>query len=134
MSLQKIDTALASAYIAGAFGLPVQWPNESFTSSGTAWSRYSFVPATPGNDTLSRIGRDRYTGFIQIDLNYQPDEGRNSASSKAEEVRAYFSLNRNHSHKGQSVTVEKIGISQGRLVDGWFRISVSVYWRANIQR
>lgn len=138
--MSDIDKALIAAYTAGAFSLPTEYENYNDPDNplpptdNTAWARLWHVPARTTAATLGSAGKDEHTGFLQIDLNYPRGTGDGAAKAKAEAILAYFKIGASFTHNSQAVLVSSNGRSQGRNVDGWYRISLTIYYRARVTR
>lgn len=135
MSLEKIESALIGSYLGAGLNLPTQYENRDFTKPNAApWAAVYFVPGRPAASSLGDDGLDEYDGFLQIDLNYVRNEGRSQSRTHYDILRESFKAGAAHSHGGQLVTSIACEMSQGREVDGWYRVSVSCYFRAYISR
>lgn len=136
-SILKIRAALTQAFI----GLDLfdddamQWENQKFTPpTDKAWGSFYFLPSQPGVATLGPDGADNQEGLVQIDLNHAPDSGSAIAEAQVESLRNLFTAGARFVYEGQTVTVKSCGRSQGRIVNNFFRVSVSVYFYAHINR
>ena len=142
MSLQKIETALRTAYRAGGFFADenTAFENQAFEPTpGTPWAQLFLVPSQPSAASLGDSGLDEHTGFLQIDLNYPINEGTGAINIKADEIRAHFKagarfVDDEFSQDPQSVLIRSCGRSNGRNVNGWYRVSITVFWSAWTQR
>ena len=135
MSLQKIEAALIGSYLGAGLNLPTQYENRDFTKpNGSPWAAVYFVPADPVVSSLGDDGLDEYDGFLQIDLNYVRNEGRGQSRIHYDILREHFKPGSSHSYAGQLVTSTSCAMTQGREVDGWYRVSVSCFFRAYVSR
>jgi hypothetical protein len=113
----------------------IAWENKVFDPAGKAiWARVSHVPNTPTVATLGRGGRDRGTGFVQIDLNVPEGGGDGVFRAWEDYARAFFVAGETFTRNGQTVRVISCGVSQGRNVDNWFRKSITVVYRSDFTR
>ena len=137
MSLSNCEAALIQAYKAGAFftDANTQFENLAFTPpSATPWAAFYFVPAQPVVATLGAGGSDMLDGFVQIDLNYPANKGTKEVRDKAEALRSVFTAGARFSYSGQEVVIVSCGRSQGRIINGFYRVSVTIVFYAHINR
>jgi hypothetical protein len=135
VSLLQVHGALVAAASAALAGVEVEYENAQFVKpTATKWARIHFLPNAPSVETLGNEGQDLVDGIMQIDLNYPQNTGDGQARQDFEEVRAAFPAGVSYSTGGQVVTIKNCGRSQGRLVDQWYRVSITVYWYALIPR
>ena len=133
----NIRSALAKAFVDGAFFTSdkIAWENVAFTPpSATAWAKFTYVPSEPSAATLGTNGHDEVTGFVQIDLNFPDGLGDKPASDKYEAIRSLFKIGSRFTYGGYTVSVQSCGRSQGRNVDGYYRVAVTVFFNSRIQR
>lgn len=128
MSFNSIPSALIARYRSGAFFTDAltAYPNATFTkpAPSVAWASVFVIPATTA--PLSIRDSDEMAGVFQIDLNYQINSGAGGAQAKADAIRAHFK-------RGTVLSGVELGaVSVANLgpVDGWYRVSVSVFYRA----
>jgi hypothetical protein len=127
-----IPAALTSAFRAGAFFTDAltALPNKSFSKplATVAWCAVFNLPSAP--DTSGINSHDEYPGVFQIDLNYPLNMGAGAAQAKADAIRAVFK-------RGAvlgGVEIVSTSTAQGVPVDGWYRVPVSVTYRAFVGR
>lgn len=109
--------------------------NVSFTppSSGL-WYSVFYVPNVPAVSTLGDDGEDEVTGFLQIDINAPLGTGEKATNDKVDALRNVFTAGARAIYQGQEVVVVSCGRSSGRTIDSCFRVSVTIQFRANMQR
>jgi hypothetical protein len=113
----------------------IAWENQVFDPAGkSVWASVFFVPNAPFVVSLGQQGRDRGTGFLQIDLNIPQGSGEGPLRTWEDAARAYFITGRVFSQSGQEVILTSCGMSQGRKVDNWFRKSLTVAFRTDFHR
>lgn len=141
MSLAKVRSAFVTELTTGNFLAPaadIQWPNKKFDAAGKAfWAAFWFFPDQPIVATLGKPGSggtDDQGGFVQLDLNYATDSGEAAALAKFADLSSRFTAGARFSYQGQVVTVRSCGCSQGRIVDGFYRVSVTIPFYARIPR
>tara|TARA_R110000782_G_scaffold7787_1_gene25843 strand:+ start:30 stop:428 length:399 start_codon:yes stop_codon:yes gene_type:complete len=128
MSAKIISAALLGHYRAGAFFTDAltSFENATFVkpASSIAWARVISLPSL--TLALSLSESDEMSGVYQIDVNYPLNSGAGAALTKADTIRAWFK-------RGTSIGGVEIGavtINQGAPIDGWYRVSISVFYRA----
>jgi hypothetical protein len=138
MSIQNVRTALVKAFNLGAFFSAdnVAWENLNFRPlQSTPWAQFNFVPnPLDGGSLGGNDGFDILTGFLQVDLNYPIGSGSGEAFEKAEAIRSAFKAGQSFVESSQYVTITNSGISPGRIFSGFYRVSVTINFSANIQR
>ncbi len=138
MSLAKINSALVQAFNVGAFfsEANTQFENVMFLppTNGTPWAALYFVPSQPTVATLGNGGTDRIDGFFQIDLNYSLNKGTSAANAKADAIRNAFTAGNRFTYSGQEVICSSCGRSQGRNVNGFYRVTITAFFYAYVIR
>ena len=120
---------------ANGFSGAIKWENTSFDpSKKEKWVSVFFVPNQPNVVTLGMGGSDRVTGFMQVDLNIAQGKGDGDMNSFLDAARAEFVAGKSYTLNAAVVTVINTGESQGRMVDNWFRKSITIAFRADIPR
>lgn len=133
MSLSKIRSALAQAFVDGAFNLPTVYENKPDyePQTNTAWCEFRFIPNEPEPRTLGDQGEDEFTGVVNVVLNYPLNSGIGETMEKADEIKAVFKPGQSFTHSGQSVIVTRCGLSRGGETEGGFYQSVfTISWKA----
>ncbi len=127
MSFNSIPSALIARYRSGAFFTDAltAYPNATFTkpAPSVSWASVFVIPATTA--PLSIRDSDEMAGVFQIDLNYPINSGAGGAQAKADAIRAHFK----RGTVTDGVIFEASSVSQGLVVDGYYRLSVSVQYR-----
>lgn len=136
MSVSNVRSALMQAFKDGDFFAKenTSFENLKFTPGANPWCKLTFVPAQPTVATLGAGGKDRLDGFLQIDLNYPLDTGEKALNDKFDALRNTFTAGARFTYSGQEVIVASCGRSQGRIIEGFFRVSVTVIFYAHINR
>jgi len=129
----KVDQALISGFIAGAFGLPIAHENLPYTPvAGTAYAEIIVFDA--GTAALSLNDSDEQIGIFQVILRYPLDAGAVPIKTTAEALFTYFKIASRHTYSGQSVEILGHDRGAGRAVDGWFQIVCRMRFRAFVDR
>lgn len=142
-AFSAISQALINQYRAsGAFtDLLTLYENEAFNTTtkpkpsiSTPWGAVFIVTNQPTPESAGAGGMDGNTGFMQIDLNYPINAGSGAIVSKADAVAQYFKAGTRLAYSGQQVQIQSCGRSQGRPVDGFYRVSMTINWTAYVPR
>lgn len=128
MSFNGIPAALISRYRSGAFfsDALTAYPNAAFAkpAPSVAWASVFNIPSA--SSPLSLSHSDEMAGVFQIDLNYPLNGGAGAAQSKADAIRAHFK-------RGISIENVELGTVSALPVgpvDGWYRVVISIAYRA----
>lgn len=137
MSTSNVYSALVSRFmeIGVLPAAKVQQENVKFLPpTGSSWASLWFLPNIKDVATLGPEGFDELTGVFQIDLNFPQDSGRKLSQDIADVVESNFTSGTKLAYSGQEVTVTACGRSQGRNVNGSFRVPITVGFRALVAR
>lgn len=136
MSLFKIEAALITAYQGAGLALPTEYENAEFErpDSFASFASVSFVPNQPSVSGLGSTGADEIDGFLQIDLYTERNSGTAEARNLTDTLRNTFQAGERFTYDGQDVLIRSCGRNQGRVIDGYFMISITIFWRAYINR
>lgn len=138
MSASKCRDALVSAFMAGDQFFAqenVSFENVAFTPRpAQPWAALFFVPSQPIVATLGAGGTNRLDGFFQVDLNFPLNTGTKQISDKATAIENTFTAGARFVNSSQVVIIASCGRSQGREVNGFFKVSVTAYFYAHIPR
>jgi hypothetical protein len=136
MSLTDIEPALIQAYQGADLGLPTGYENQEFKDKPgqDPWASFHYLPNNPDGGSLGDSGYDDVTGIIQIDINIPENAGRNNLNSYVELLRTRFKKGSIHSYNNQTVSIKSCGRGRGKVVDGFYRVPVTIYWSAQVQR
>jgi hypothetical protein len=137
MSLEKVQQALLTAYKTGfpSNTYATAYENVAFEApEGKNWYAFFFVPVVSRIATLGPLGMDEEQGFVQIDINVPRHQGERDLRSLHTKVRTCFPPASSLIYDGQSVSLLSVSRSGGREVDGYFRISSTVRWKAQVPR
>jgi hypothetical protein len=121
--------ALGASFPLALENAPFEKPEDN-----SPWAALFFLDNAPSPATLGDDGEDAHDGVMQIDLNYEKLKGEVAVDTKADTITGFFKAGRAVSYGGVTATVVSCGRSKGREVDGWWRVSMSVTWRARVPR
>ena len=137
MSETKINAALVSAAQAALVPITasIAFEGKAFTppSSGK-WASVFRLPA--GNDVASmgEGGQDEATGVFQIDISVPENTGTSVLLTDIDALKDAFVGGRYLEYQSHHTLIRKADPSPIRRVDGWLRISLSVYYTSRQQR
>lgn len=137
MSITNIRSALVQAFVASNLFDPVavQYENILFQApDNLPWAAVYFVPVPPVVATLGEGGSDEQRGFLQIDLNFTQNSGEKEINAAFEVLRSLFTAGRRFSYSGQEVIILSCGRANGKIINGFFRIPVTVQFYAHVPR
>jgi hypothetical protein len=135
--ISNVKSALVKGFVDGAFFAndKVAWENKSFVPPAQGpWASVFFVPNTPRVITLGPGGRDEVNGFLQIDLNYPPGSGDQEAQAKATAIEEAYKAGSRLAFSGVEVIIQSAGRSSGRIVNSFWRVSVTVFFYSHYNR
>lgn len=132
----EIEKALVASV--RTLGLPalaaakIEEPNTSLEESakGSLWLKASIVRGETEPVTLGVNGEDNHNGFLQVDVNVPVNSGVGIVSNIAGSIKELYPAGR----KIGSVVVSRSSVSSGRIVGGWYRLSVTIYFYSRIAR
>jgi hypothetical protein len=132
MSSVKIDQALLSAFIDGAFSMPIAHENLAFTPGSDAYAEVLILQ----NDTTpwSLKHSNETDGILRIILRYPADTGAIAAKQKAEEIFNVFKIGSRHVYDGATVTITSNQRARGVQETGWYKLVLSMQYKAYLKR
>ena len=100
--------------------------------TGTPYQRASLLPAQPENPTLGDAYY-REVGVFQVSLYYPVNVGSSTAETRAEAVISHFKRATSMVEDGQSVQVIQTPTrTPAQVIDGWYVIFVSIFYRSEV--
>lgn len=118
-------------------GLPFAVENAPFDKPAeTPWASVWIVPSPGGVRavTCGDAGEDEHVGIVQVDLNYPMRRGTRDQRLMCDKLATFFVAGRRMISGLANVLVVSCDKSMGREVDGWWRVSMTVTWRARVAR
>lgn len=138
MSELDVERALRQSFadLAVADAAHTSLPNREFSPPADASTYYelSFVSAGRDPNTLGQNGEDRYTGFMQVNVNAKQNTGSSDTTAKAQALTAFYTAGKQFEYNGQVVTVRKSEMNPPMPSGVRWVQPVTVYWYADIQR
>jgi hypothetical protein len=132
MSSVKIDQALLQAFIDASFGLDIAHENLPFTPGSDAYAEVLILQ----NDTTpwSLKHSNETDGILRIILRYPADTGAIAAKQKAEEIFNVFKIGSRHVYDGATVTITSNQRARGVQETGWYKLVLSMQYKAYLKR
>lgn len=129
----RVDQALLAHFLAGNFGLPVAHENTDYTpSAGQAY----LEPLVLQND--STPGTLKHTndtdGIFRVIVRYPLGAGAVPAKQKAQDIAAHFPVGARLTYAGLALTVVASSRQPGVAESGWFKVVLTMPYRAAIER
>lgn len=135
------ENAIISTTEGDVEGLPtlpidsIAWENRKFdTQKKELWSSVFYRPNAPVARTIGPGGFDEINGFMQIDFNIGTDEGEAALISWKKKARLFFHGGRYFRNNGHSVIVTSSFFGNSRLVENYFRQSLTVAFKSHVKR
>lgn len=136
MSELDVHGALVQAVIDAGFGWPCKFEEDpSFNPQpGDDWVRVMLMPGATDVASNGVGGADEHQGFLQLDFNTAPNAGVGALIAKADAARVFFPAGKRFFKNSQCVLVTRCERTQIRAVDGWARVTVSIFYSAYMTR
>ena len=132
MNLYNVQRALTATFTAN-IGIDKVVENIDYTPTlGTPYAQLFFVPVDSPIRTVgpSTIGKIEHFGFIQITLKYPVGVGSKSIREKADSIMSNeFAIGTLHTYNSVTARIYKHEVGQGRNVDGWHTLDLTIYWQ-----
>lgn len=134
MSQTAISNALETRLNAIASPIATAWENVEFTPvGGVPYQKVDILFAEPENPTFG-ANFNRQRGFMQVQLRYPLNTGRQAALARAEAIKNWFPRGLSLSDSGVTAIVEKTPeISKGGVVEDRYVVNVRIRFFANLE-
>ncbi len=133
-----IERAITQSVLDCDTGLPFAIENAPFDKpdDGSPWMAMWIVPSQNGVRavTCGDAGEDEHVGILQLDLNYPVGKGTKALRLVADKIARFYVAGRRMISGLAGVEVISCSKSLGREVDGWWRVSMTINWRARLSR
>ena len=132
-----IEKALIAAYRAVDSITPCGYPNAPLADSDKPdglWVQLHNLRAASNPVTIGYTGEDDHPGFMQVDFNYPENRGTGAIYAKADILATAFPAGRSIENNGQYVHIWKTSLSHGRVVGGYYRVNLDIYYYARTTR
>ena len=135
--MQNVRAALVTAFQTVSLGVSstsVCYENETRPTADGPWAEFHFIPGPAKAVTLGVGGLDLCQGICQININDQLGNGEALGAAAYSALRDKFVVGTTLIFMGQSVTVTSCSRSGGHTLNGWYRISITIGWKAYLTR
>ena len=134
MSIKKINAALVTAYQSAYPSVPTAYEGVAFTPPNGKWAQVFNLLSAADPVTLGKGGEDEVSGVFQIDINVPEGSGTSTLLTDMDTLKSSFVAGKWLAYQGQNVLIRKADPSAIRRIDGWLRISLSVYYTSRQTR
>lgn len=139
MSTKNINAALVTAAVAAlgpSFANRTAFEGKDFKppAANGFWAAVNNLRGAIVVASLGVGGMDDHLGVYQIDVSYPENDGTSNLLTVADALRTYFVTGRRFVYSGQCVRVSRCDVSSIRRIDGWLRITASVYYSSYTTR
>jgi hypothetical protein len=128
MSYSDIQTAIEAQ--ARATFSDCTSPNTAFEIPTGSWCDVVFSPNEMGGFTLGTAGLNELTGLLELRCNYPVGEGDSNYLSDMDSLISAYKIGSRHQHNGMTAFVSGIMRNAGFIKNGFFQITVTVFWYA----
>lgn len=111
-------------------GTPIDWENVSFDQDNQVYLSQGIFPAEDIPVGMEQGGSDVLAGLYQIMINVPKNTGKNGHVSELEKIKARFPRSSVITCDGTRVVIHKVFSSNGIPDDNYFRVPVSIRYRA----
>lgn len=132
-----IEKALIAAYRTFDSTTPCGYPNAPLADEDKPdglWVQLHNIRASSSPVTIGASGEDDHPGFMQVDFNYPVNKGTGALYAKADALAAAFPAGRPLLSNGQYVHVTRTSLGPGRVVGGYYRVNLDIYYYARTSR
>ena len=112
----------------------VAWPSLAFTPATAAWIRVSYMPTKSSTETFGIGGENELLGILQFDVSIPTNGGDKEQDRILTALELRYIPGVSVTLNGQPVSFISCDRSNGRHVDGFWRVSLSVTFRARYSR
>lgn len=113
--------------------ISVAWSGKGFDPS--ALQKYvseSLLPSRPQNIAIGRGVSQRFTGVYQIDVYSCGENAKYDSDVIVESLESEFLIGYPKTYNGVSLEVENFYADPLGLDEGWYRVSISIFYRTDI--
>lgn len=128
------EQCLLARLLNAGLNVPIKTENAPFEKPTAMWLAAWYMPNVPQGVTAGDGGYDEVTGIFQVDVNVPLNSGTKDARLMADKIVNLFPSGHNLVYNNAWVRPRQVGRTQGREVDGWWRVSVTVVWYSRLQR
>lgn len=129
----KIDQALVNHFLAGDFGLPVA--HENLPYQPIAGEPYAETLVLQNDITPLDLNNTNETdGVFRVILRYPSDSGSIDVKRKADEIFSHFLIASSITYDSQEVTIVRHDRAAGYAEQGWYKIVLTIGYKAFLAR
>lgn len=129
----KIDQALVSHFIGAGLSLPIA--HENLPYQPEAGTPYAELLVLQNDITPYSLNDSNETdGVFRVILRYPVNGGAVAIKTKADEVFAAFAIGQRLAYDGQRLTIVSHQRQPGVAEDGWYKLVLTLAYRAYITR
>lgn len=129
----RIDQALVKLFVDSAFGLPIAHENDNYEpTAGTSYAEIFVLQ----NDTtpFSLSDSNETDGVFRVILRYKLDKGAIAAKTMADTIFQAFGIGLRVVYDSATLTIINHSRQQGIPEDGWYKLVLSIGYKAVIRR
>ena len=128
------ETNLSSALDGHLAGMPsappIDWENVGFDQDNRVYLSQVQLPAEDISVGMEVGGTDILAGLYQIMINVPKNTGKNAHKQELERIKARFVRSSTITFDGTRVVIHKVFASPAIVDDNYFRVPVSIRYRA----
>lgn len=132
-----IESLLAASVLASGFDLPVIFPNDNTVpkpEDGTGWLEVNYLYNDARPATMGMYGEDAFSGILQIDYNEALNRGTVGSRLFRDKVAGYYIAGLPLVMGVFKGWVTRCTITGGRQMNGFWRVTASIYWEGRASR
>lgn len=129
----EIDQLFTKKFIDSNFGLPIAHENLDYIPTiGTAYAEIFVIQndKTP----FSVSSSDETDGIFRVILRYPVKSSSIAAKAMADTIFNVFKIGSRHDYTNTRVTISAVGRDQGVKETGWYKLVLSIRYKAFIRR
>ncbi|QQM14076.1 putative tail compoletion protein [Vibrio phage pVco-14] len=137
MSYYEIERALDKAARAAIGQFPISCQSNVITDTAAIdhfWFKLTNLRAESNVATLGSKGEDNHPGVYQIDVNLCKHHGEGPLLQKVDELVKLFPAGSSFTSNGQAVKLTRTSVSPTREVNGFLRVSLSLFYYSRSTR
>ena len=132
---QEIHQALTQSVIDLNLGVPLAYENSDYDPQENNDTQFVDLTSLINEQTsLDKTLFDEVTGVYQLSVYTRSGTGTGSAIGLVDSIMAFYKHNVNIINGSQCVVVINSGRNEGRNLNGWYIIDVSVSFKSDIAR
>lgn len=130
-----IELAIITSLETSLAGKAVEWPNFTLQEKPDGlWLAVHNIRGDSDPATIGINGEDNHPGIVQIDFNVPNGKGTKALLEELDLIAALYTSGTDFTYSGQTARVLATSASPGRVVDGYYRVSLSITYYARTTR